>query len=152
MWGAICSTVDDRFRERCIRAGRIASSSTRKDGHFPVLLMWVPFVYSICLLAGVLGFNFKTSEVDRLSRAEVMQIVAIGAAFAVPFCVLIPPVVLGLLQVGYRTLKEIASGYPEKDDPPLLPYLYRQAEALLWLLTPRKSLPSDLTSSTSANV
>ena len=137
VWGGLCSSVDEHFRERCIRAGRIASNSTRKNGHFPVVLMWIPFVYIDCLLAGTIGFGFR-SEAGFLLRREVMQMVAIGSIFVAIFCVLIPPAIVGLLQVVYQTLKEIAYGFPEKDDPSILPYLHRQAEAFMWLLTPRK--------------
>ena len=144
-WGGLCYLVDKHFRKRYIRTGRIAINSTRKNGHFPVILLWIPYVYIDCFLAGVFGHS-STSEAGSVDRHEVMQMAAIGGSFVAIVWVLLSPVVVGILQDVYQTLKEIANGVPEQDDPSILPYLYRQAEALVWLLTPtpqKKSPPPE---------
>ena len=136
-WGGFCSWVDKRFRKRYIHTGRIPSNSTREDGHFPILLLWIPYFYIDCILAGAIGYSVQ-SEVRSITRREAVQMAAIGGPFVAIFWVIIPLVILGLLQVAYQTLKEIAQGFPEKDDPSILPSLYLEAEALVWLLTPLK--------------
>jgi len=138
--GRLGEMVDKRYKQRHIRSGRISRHSTRTDGHFPVLLfIWIPLVFLVCLLSGPISasFNWVMVGVAReLSKADITRMSAIGAVFVAPGWTPIALVIYGVAETIYQFFSEILEGHAGQGEPDMLPYLWRQGEALIWLFRP----------------
>ena len=143
LFGMFLERLDNRAREWHVRSGRIPANSTRSDGHFPVILLWIPFFYPSCIVASAIGTDFAVSGVKILAKADVNRMCAIGAAIAVPIFVLFVSVYLTVSAALHDFVLGVIQGFPEKE-PPIITfdYLYRQVEALVWLLSPKKTSPT----------
>jgi len=130
--------MEKRFKERYRRSGRIPRDSTREDGHFPVLLLWIPLVFLACFLAGPFGDTVSSAipGVGGLSSVDLTIMSAIGGVFVAPVWMVVTPLTCGVLESIYHFLYEVLQGCARKKEPTIAPYLWRQSEAFVWLLTP----------------
>ena len=143
--------VEERFKERHIRSGRIPRDSTREDGHFPTLLFWIPLVFLACLLSGPVGasINLAIPGMHELSKANVTRVSAIGGALVSPIWIIVALVTYGVSEATLQLICEILDGFAYKTEPEILPYLSGQFEALLWLFSPvrRKVMSTSISAS-----
>jgi len=130
--------MEKRYKERNIRSGRIPPYSSREDGHFPVLLLWVPLVFVACLLSGPTGasVNLTVPGLHDVSKADVTVMSAIGGIIVAPGGILVTLLTYGVLEPIYQFLWDVALETEERGEPEMLPYLWRQGEAFVWLLWP----------------
>ena len=131
--------MEKKYKERLIRSGRISRHSTRKDGHFAILLLTIPVVYFLCFLSGPVSTSFgwvRMGSVREISRVDVARISAIGALCIAPVWVPVVLLVYGIFEKIYQFVCEVLDGRAEREEPDTLPYLWRQGEALVWLFRP----------------
>jgi len=75
-----------------------------------------------------------------LNQADVNLMCAIGATIANPIFVLFVSVYLVVSAMVHTFMQEVIQGFPAKDEGAFaVGYAYRQMEALVWLLSPRKT-------------
>jgi len=130
------------FKERNIRSGRVSHDTDRENGHFPVLLLWIPLVFLPCLFSGLIGI--RTIGIDELSKADVAKMSAIGGVIVAPGWIIVSLLTYGVLETVYIFLCELSASQEleGKGEPEMLSYLWRQGEALVWLLLPVSQVQS----------
>ena len=139
--GYLEAWMDERFKQRNIRSGRISCDSTRDDGHFPILPLWIPLVFLACLLSGPTGASLDLAipGMHELSKANVTKMSAIGGIIVAPVWIPVALLTYGVSQKTFQLICEILQGFAESEEVVMLPYLWRQGEALIWLFTPVRS-------------
>ena len=133
----ISTRLEDRYKGRYRLSGRVAPNSLRNDGHFPVLLLWIPLVYLICVLTGVYAYSLSGAHTHP-SRAHLTQMGATAGLIVAPLCTLGIPLFVAGVEIIYDLNEEVMQGHPNKLEPALIAYLGRQAEAFVWLFTTHK--------------
>ena len=142
--------MDDRYKARHILSGRLPATSTRKDGHFPVLILSIPFFYVICVITGAYAkIPSGGAGQQPPSRSRLTQMCAVGGVFAAPFSTFAIPITVAVLEIIFKFNIEVIQGHPDQTEPLVSPYLARQFEALVWLFSSRKSLQASLTANSS---
>lgn len=120
-------SLDARFAAGYRRAGNLSFDIDRRDGHFPVLILWIPFIFLDCLIANICGKRWQS----QLTLGQLSQMAAIGGAICTPAILILGLIFWIVLERLYNFEKAKARGYT----PPLESALFlkRQWEALGWL-------------------
>ena len=143
--------LDDRYKARYILSGRLPANSTRKDSHFPIMFLWIPFFYIICVITGAYyAYSLSGGPAQqRPSRFHMTQMGAVGGVFAAPLCTFAIPITAAVLEIIFNFNGEVIQGHPGKTGPIISAFLARQFEALVWLFSSQKSAQASRTTDSS---
>jgi len=129
----LCRTLDARFAAYYRSTGKLSFDIDRRDGHFPVLIFWIPFIFFFdCLVANLVGSRWQS----QLTTGQVGQMAAIGGLIVTPVVLIVGILSWIVLERLFNLEKAKARGYTPPSEAIL--FIKRQWEALGWLISIRR--------------